>query len=797
MQYGYFDDQNHEYVITRPDTPRSWTNYLGNTRYGAVITNNAGGYSFFLSASQGRFTRLRFNNVPMDQPGRYFYVYDHASKDYWSTSWQPVGKPLSDYQSECRHGTAYTKISSDYASIATETIYFVPLNRDFECWWLTIANNGSKPRQLSLFPLVEYTNHWLMWLDLVNLQYTQYIMRMKMVDNIIDHGINVLIPAEPFDFENHGQARHTFLAVVGADIAGFDTDRDIFLGRYRTYANPLVVQQGHCTNSLAVGDNACGVFQIDLTLAPQETRELSVLMGIGQAATVGKAVVQEFSDLQKIRDEFAALKKYWHHRLNGLSVKTPDPEFNSMMNTWNPYNCLITYAWSRAASLIYAGERDGLGYRDSVQDLLGVFHNIPEEAKARLELLITGQVSTGGAMPVVKPYAHRPGKESAPRAEEYRSDDCLWLFNAIPSYVKETGEIEFFDQILPFADQGEATVLEHLKRAIQFNLDHSGNHGFPCGLAADWNDCLQLGYQGESVFVAFQLRYALKTYLEICEILDRPAEISWAQDHLKQLDANLEKYAWDGDWFLRAFRVDGFKFGSKESSEGSLFLNPQVWAILSGHASSEQAQKVLTVVQERLATEYGIMLCDPPFEKTDINIVKATLFNKGMKENAGIFCHTQGWAIMAEALYGHGNQAYQYLRAFLPAAYNTRADIREIEPYVYCQSTHSKYSPRFGTSRIPWLSGTATWAYYASALSILGIQPDYFGLRIDPCIPADWKAFSVHRIFRKKKFQIDIVNESEVQKGVKKLVVNSETLSGNFIPVEKMLASNDVIVYMG
>lgn len=796
MQYGYFDDTRKEYVITRPDTPRSWSNYLGDTRYGAIVTNNAGGYSFYNSAAQGRFTRLRFNSIPMDQPGRYLYLRDKEDGDYWSAAWQPVGKPLEEYKTECRHGTAYSTITSEYSKIKSETIFFVPLDREFECWWLKVTNNDSKKRKLSLFTFIEYSNHWILWMDFINLQYTQYIMRMEVEDNIIDHAVNPLIPAEPFDFQNHGQEKHTFLGLVGADIVGYDTDREIFLGPYRSYCNPLVVEQGQCTNSIAVGDNGCGVLQAELELAPGETKEMCILMGIAKTRDVNKKVIQEFSDLSKVRQEFDKLKQHWHAQFGRFTAKTPDAEFDSMMNTWNPYNCLITYAWSRAASMVYAGERDGLGYRDSVQDMLGVLHTIPDEAKKRLELLITGQVSTGGAMPVVKPFAHTPGKEPAPKEEEYRSDDCMWLFNTIPAYVKETGDIDFFNKILPYSDKGEDTVLGHLKRAIEFSFERSGNHGLPCGLLADWNDCLQLGHDGESVFVAFQLRYALKTYIEICELLNQTNKIPWAKWKLKQLDKILAQHAWDGEWYLRAYRADGLKFGSHESDEGSIFLNAQTWAVLSGHASSEKAVKALQAIRERLATDYGIMICDPPFEKTDINIVKATLFNKGMKENAGIFCHTQGWAIMAETLFGNGDQAYKYCRAFLPAAYNTKAEIREIEPYVYCQSTHSKYSPRYGASRLPWLSGTATWAYYSMSQYILGIQPDYFGLRIDPCIPADWNEFQVTRVFRGKILEIEVKNPNKVQKGVKKVTINGESIESNLIPVEKMKPENKIWVEM-
>lgn len=796
MQFGYFDDKNKEYVIERPDTPRSWSNYLGSTEYGAIITNNAGGYSFYKSAAQGRFTRLRFNVIPMDQPGRYFYIHNKNSKKFWSASWQPVGKSLKKYKSECRHGTAYTKISSEYSSIKTETLYFVPRGKTYECWHLKITNISKKKKRLSVFTYMEYANNWNLSQDMVNLQYSQYILKMNVIDDIIDHGTNVYMPSDPNHFEDDGQGRHTFFAITGAEVKGFDTDREIFLGPYRTYANPVVVEEGRCKNSLAVGDNGCGVLQVDVDLKGGESKELIVIMGIGSAEIEGKLAVKELGSPNKVRKEFKKLKDYWHSRLDGITAITPDREFNSMLNMWNPYNSMMTYTWSRAASLIYTGERDGLGYRDTVQDMLGVLHLIPEEVKARLELMITGQVSNGGAMPVVKPFAHNPGKENKPEDKNYRSDDCMWLFNTIPAYVKETGDILFYEKILPYADCGEDTILGHLRQAIQFNLDHSGVHGFPCGLSADWNDCLVLGQNGETIFVAFQLRYALKTYFEICEMLNKPEEVKWANSHLKTLDENLEKYAWDGQWYLRAYRQDGLKFGSKENNEASIFLEPQPWAVISGHTTTEQSTKLLDIVKDRLLTDYGLMINDPPVEKTDPMVIKSRLFNKGMKENASIFNHTQSWVIIAETILGRGDQAYDYYRRFLPAAYNTKAELRQIEPYVYSQFTNSKYSPRYGASRLPWLTGTASWAYYTATQYILGIQPDYNGLRIDPCIPSGWKEIKIKRRFRNKNFNITIKNKNGTQKGIKQIIVNNKKINDYLIPLNKMKENNEVVVEM-
>lgn len=797
MRYGYFDDKNKEYVIDRPDTPRSWSNYLGSTRYGAIITNNAGGYSFFHSSAQGKFLRLRFNAIPMDQPGRYIYIHDRKTKDYWSASWQPVGKPLDEYKSECRHGSAYTKITSDYSDIETETLFFVPLGEDFECWRFRIKNKGRNSRSLRAFTFVEFASNWNAMDDMNNLQYTQYIIKTDYIPNIIDHGSNLFIPPQPDNFQEKDQGRHTFIGVAGAEASGFDTDRDKFIGPYRTYANPLSVEKGQCSNTLTEGDNGCGSLQIDIDLEPGETKEFTIILGIGAAREEGKKAIQKYADHRIVEIAFQEVKSYWHKRIEGLVVQTPDPEFNSMFNMWNPFNNLITFAWSRAASLVYSGERDGLGYRDTIQDMIGVLHNIPDEAGQRLELMITGQASTGGAMPVVKPFAHKPGKEKAPEETEYRSDDCMWLFNTIPAYVKETGKTDFYRKTLPFSDNGGATVLGHLRRAIEFNLDRLGIHNLPCGLAADWNDCLVLGQKGETVFVALQLRYALKTYIEICEILGEDEETGWAIEQISQLDLNIEQHAWDGEWYLRAYRHDGLKFGSKENIEGKIYLNPQSWAVLSGHAQGERAELVMNKVNQYLVTEYGVTLLDPPYEKTEHSVVKAPLFNKGMKENAAIFCHTQGWVVMAETLLGHGKRAYQYYKSYLPAAYNEKAEVREVEPYVYAQTTNSKYNLRFGSSRNPWLSGTTTWAYYAAAQYILGIRPDYNGLMIDPCIPPEWDGFKAERIFRGKRIKITVQNPDHVEKGVKSVILNSEELAGNIIPADQMLDENEVIVVMG
>lgn len=797
MRYGDFDDQAKEYVITRPDTPLSWSNYLGTTDYGAIITNNAGGYSFFKSGARGRFLRLRFNSVPMDQPGRYFYLCDQESGDYWSASWQPVGKPLDQFKSVCRHGTAYTIISSEYSEIATEATYFVPLGQRFEYWRLKITNQSSRPRQISAFTYCEFTNHWDTFQDLTNLQYSLFIVKGELRGGLLQIACNPNMPVDPDGNVENDQSQRTWMALIGAPLTGYDTRRDAFLGTYGSYARPQVVEQGRCTNSDAYGDNACGTLQTDLLLQPGESRELLVLLGIGTADIVGQPTVAEFGSLARADAELETLKANWHSKLGSLTVQTPDQDFNHMVNTWALYNGLITFNWSRAASLVYNGERDGLGFRDSVQDVLGIAAAMPNAARERLELLLTGQMSTGGAMPVVVPFDHHPGHEQGPDPEEYRSDDCLWFFNAVPAYVSETGDVDFYHKVLPYANQGAATVFEHLRRALEFNLERTGKHGLPCGLKADWNDCLRLGYYGESVFVAFQVHLGLNVYAEIAQRLGKSEEAAWAREQRAVLDASIQQICWDGEWFIWAIGDDGTIYGTKDYDEGQIYLNTQVWAVLSGFATPEQAQMCMESVHRYLATPYGLMLSSPPFVNTPIDVMRAVLFNNGVKENAGIFNHTQGWGVIAECMLGNGDLAFEYYRAFMPAAYNDCAEVRQIEPYVQGQTTYSTFSPRAGNARTSWLTGAVPWAYFSATQYVLGVRPEIDGLRIDPCIPRDWESFKVIRQFRGKSVEIEVKNPHRVCQGVQSLTLNGESLPTNLIPAAALADHNQVEVMLG
>jgi cellobiose phosphorylase len=794
MQYGHFDDKAREYVITRPDTPRPWSNYLGSTEYGAIITNHAGGYSFYKSGATGRFLRMRFNGVPMDQPGRLFYVRDRDSGDFWSGSWQPVGKPLDQYESTCRHGMAYTIIESRYAGIKTEATYFVPLGQTFEYWRMKVTNTSDRARKLSLFTYCEFANLWHTFQDLTNLQYSLFITRATLEDGILGVTCN---PNYDFDGKDLTGCNRTWMALAGAPLAGVETVRERFLGSYGGYAAPEVVAKGKCSNFLAEGDNVVGGQQADLDLAPGESREIIVLLGLGTVSSHGKKTVAEFGNSARCEAEFQKLKTAWHAPLESLQIETPDAEFDHMVNVWNAYNALITYAWSRSASLVYNGERDGLGFRDTVQDMLGAIPLIGQAVQPRLELMLTGQLANGGAIPVIKPFAHKPGHEAPPPDEEYRSDDCLWFFNAIPAFVAETGDFDFYKKVLPYADKGEATVLGHLRRALEFNLERTGRNGLPCGLAADWNDCIRLGYRGESVFVAFQVRLGLDVYVGIADKLGLPSEAAWARAQLADLDAKIQKVCWDGDWFIWAIGQNGDVYGTKNFAEGQVYMNTQVWAVMSGAATPSQATRCLQTMKDQLATPYGVMLCAPPFIKADPEIMKATLFNAGIKENAGIFSHTQSWGVIAEVMQGNGDQAYDYYRAFMPSAYNDRADLRQVEPYVHCQTTYSRYNANEGVSRVPWLSGTASWAYYSATHWVLGIRPEVEGLRIAPCIPKAWPRFTMRRKFRGLNLTITVKNPSGVSRGLASLTVDGKPVSGEVIPVAALRDGAQIVAILG
>ena len=793
MNYGHFDADAREYVITRPDTPRAWSNYLGSRKYGAIITANAGGYSFTRSPAEGRILRHRYNSVPMDLPGRQFYLRDAGTGDFWSAAWQATAKPLDAYSSETRFGPGYARITSDYVGIRTESLYFIPLDAEHEIWRLRVTNTGGKTRKLDVFSFCEFTTEWNLVNDTLNLQYNQYIGEACWRNGFIAASSCGNLPEDLGNFANRDQSRHWWMTQIGGEIAGHDCDREAFLGPYGGFHNPHAVIQGACTKSDGHSDNTCGAIQSRIVLAPGESKDVLVLLGVGRAEVSGQQVAKAYADGGRVEDELKALKSHWHGLLETFQVRTPDPAFDHMTNTWGAYNALMTFEWSRSCSLVYTGDqRDGYGFRDTVQDCLGVTSMLPKTVRERLVLMLSAQDSCGGAHPEVRPWSHKPGHMSPSPPSRYRSDDCLWFFNAIPTYVAESGDLDFYRETIPYADKGEASVLGHLRCAMEFNLERTGANGLPCGLLADWNDCLQLGYKGESVFVAFQLRLGLKTYADIARNLNLPDEAAWAERELASLDQKIAAVCWDGEWFIWAIAEDGTVFGTKDYPEGQVYLNTQAWAILSGAASEEQSASALQAVRDRLASEWGVAMCAPPFAKTPVQVMRAVLFNPGNKENGGIFSHTQSWGVLAELAAGDPETAWRYYRSFLPSAQNDRADIREIEPYVHCQSTHSQFSEKFGCSRVPWLSGTASWAHFTATNHLLGIRPEMDGLRIDPVIPRDWPGFTVSRKFRGKTLRIEIKNPNGKNRGVTQLTVNGTPVEGNLVPVQLLQTENTI-----
>ena len=793
MKYGYFDLANKEYVITKPDTPASWVNYLGSPEYGAIISNNASGYSFVKSGANGRITRYRFNSM-MALPGRYIYIRDNNDNDYWSASWQPVGKPLDSYKSECRHGTAYTVISSEYKKIAASVSYYVPLNKTHEVWNCKITNNDSVPRNLSVFGFVEFTNEDNYEQDQVNLQYSQFISRTSFEGNKIMQRIS------EFSKKDH---RERFFGMVGADITAYCGNFDNFIGSYRTYSNPVAVENGKLDNSMNYNSNSCGALQSDITLQPGETVTLTYVLG-AKDSDDADAVINSYKDTSKAEKEIDELKNHWHSTLDRFQVNTPSDEFNNMINVWNAFQCFITFIWSRAASFVYCGLRNGYGYRDTVQDIQGIIHLDPELAGEKIRFMLSAQVNNGGGLPLVK-FNHNAGHENTPDDPEYvketghpsyRADDALWLFPTIIKYIGESGNIGFLDEVIVYANGGEDTVYEHLKNAIRFSMERLGSHSMPAGLHADWNDCLRLGAKGESTFVAFQLYYAMSVIKEMAMIRDDSDYIDYIDKVQKELSDALDK-CWDEDRFIRGIREDGVIVGAKNDPEASMWLNPQSWSVISRFASQERTTKALNSVHEILNTPYGAKLLDPPYRQHYFDGALMHIFNPDTKENGGIFSQSQGWLILAEAIAGHGDRAFEYFMETSPAAMNDKAEIRVIEPYAHGQFTESKASPFEGRSHVHWLTGTASTVMVGCVEGICGMCPDIEGLTIDPAIPSEWDGFTIEKTFRGKQLSIEITNPEHVQSGVIETVLNGEKLESNFIPADKLKETNKITVVMG
>ncbi len=797
MNYGYFDEKAKEYVITRPDTPSAWANYLGSPEYGAIISNNAGGYSFVKSGANGRIIRYRFNSVAMDQPGRYVYIKDLEDGEYWSASWAPVCKPLESYKSECRHGTAYSVISSEYKGIKAETTYYVPKDASYEVWNAVITNTDSKPRKLAVTGYCEFVNDNNYEQDQVNLQYTLFITHTYFKGNMV-------LQKENENF--HDPNKERFLGLAGAKVDKFCGDRDRFVGNYRSYANPIGIQEG-LKGDLNYCDNSCGALESDITLAPGETKRLTYILGQKPEA-VAKEIIARYEADGVCEKELAELKAYWHSKLDNLQVHTPDDSFNNMVNVWNAYNCFITFTWSRAASFEYCGLRNGFGYRDTVQDIQGIIHLAPEMAADQIRFMLSAQVTNGAGLPLVK-YDHTPGKENHPDEEDensvyakqtghpsYRADDALWLFPTVYKYISESGNIDFLDEEIFYANDDEkGTVYDHLKRAIDFSMTHLGNHGMPAGLHADWNDCVRLGKKGESTFVAFQLVYAVKILRKYAVLKNDTEYVAYLDSVNEKMDKILEE-CWNEDRWIRGYKEDGEVIGRRTDPEASMWLNPQSWSVIADFGTKEQQLKAMDSVERELNTPYGAMVMYPAYENHAFNGALMTCFNKCVKENAGIFSQPQGWLILAESKLGHGNRAYQYWSEAAPANYNDRIEIRSLEPYVYGQFVEGKDSPFAGRAHVHWLTGTASTVMVGTTEGILGLNPEAEGIVIDPSIPSAWKSYTMRKVFRGKVLNVTVNNPNGSEHGVKSVTVNGTKIEGILIRDAILKDENEIVIEM-
>ncbi len=801
MQYGYFDDQAREYVITRPDTPAPWANYLGSPEYGALISNNAGGYSFVKSGANGRILRYVFNQF--DQPGRYIYLRDDETGDFWSVSWQPVGKDLNAYKSECRHGMGYTVMTADYSGIHSSAAYYVPLDKTHEVWRLTVRNDSDRSRKLTLTGYAEFTSHGNYEQDQVNLQYSQFITRTLFDGNRVRQQIHGNLDAAE-DEVDAKTVIERFFGLAGAEISSYCGDRAEFLGPYRGYNNPIGVERGNLWNQLGYNGNSCGALSTTVTLKPGETVTLAFLLG-EKPAKESARLLDAYQDPAAVCEaELDALKAFWHGKLSRFQVKTPCPEFDTMVNTWNAYNSFITFTWSRAASFIYCGLRNGYGYRDTVQDIQGVIHLEPEAAAEKIRFMLSAQVDHGGGLPLVK-FTHNPGHEDTPEDASYvqetghpayRADDALWLFPTVSKYIAETGNTAFLDEIIPFANRDKGSVYEHLKRALDFSMKRLGPHGMPAGLHADWNDCLRLGAAGESSFVAFQFYYAFTILREFAAYEKDSSYLAWLETEQEKLRTLLKDLCWDGDRFIRGFTESGDVIGCHSDPEANLWLNPQSWAVISGLASRTEAEAAMENVYQRLNTEYGAVLMDPPYHAHAFDGALAVIYNAGVKENAGVFSQSQGWLILAEALLGHGDRAFQYFRENAPSMQNAQAEIRRIEPYCYGQFTEGAASPHAGRSHVHWLTGTASTVMVGCVEGILGMRPDLGGIQIAPSIPREWKTLEIHKEFRGKNLHILVENPDGRESGCKSLTVNGTPMEGNYVPEDCLTERTEIVLTM-
>lgn len=798
--YGHFDDMHREYVITNPATPWPWINYLGNEDFFSLISNTAGGYSFYKDAKFRRITRYRYNNVPMDNGGRYFYIND--GKNVWSPGWKPCKTPLDSY--ECRHGMSYTRITGQKDGIEASVLFFVPLKTWGEVQKLTLTNHTNETKKLKLFSFAE----WCLWnaaTDMENFQRNFSTGEVEVEDSVIYH------KTEYKERRNH----YAFYS-VNTPIDGFDTDRETFIGLYNEFRDPQNVMAGKPSNSIAHGWSPIASHYIEVELKAGEKRDFIFLLGYVENAQEekfekpgfpspiinkrkAKEMIAKFDTVEKVDNAFLELKNYWDKLLDIYVVKTDEEKLDRMVNIWNQYQCMITFNMSRSASFFESGIGRGMGFRDSNQDLVGFVHQIPERARERIIDIASTQFPDGGCYHQYQPLTKR-GNDGIGGGF---NDDPMWLIFGTVAYIKETGDFSILDEMVPFDNQpgSEVTLMQHLYVSFNHVIENLGPHMLPLIGRADWNDCLNLncfswdpnesfqttenkteGSKAESLMIAGLFVVCGRDYVELCREVGKTDEAERAAGYIDRMVEAVKKHGWDGDWYLRAYDYFGNKVGSKENKEGQIFIESQGWCTMAGIGLEEgMVEKALNSVKERLDCEHGIVLNNPAFTEYKVEYGEISSYPAGYKENAGIFCHNNPWVIIGETVLGRGDQAWEYFRKICPSYTEANSELHKVEPYVYSQMIAGKDAARPGEAKNSWLTGTAAWNYYAITQFILGIKPAYNGLEINPCIPADWKQFSVKRLFRGAEYQINITNPQGVCKGVASIMVDGQPINGNIV----------------
>ena len=798
MKFGYFDDKNREYVITNPRTPWPWINYLGTEDFFSLISNSGGGYSFYKDAKFRRITRYRYNNVPMDGGGKYFYIKDGDT--VWSPGWKPCKTELDGY--ECRHGMNYTIIRGEKNGITASALYFVPLKTWAEVQKLTLTNNSGASKKIKLFSFVE----WCLWnaaTDMENFQRNFSTGEVEIEGAVIYHKT-----------EYKERRDHYAYYSVNSPISGFDTDRESFLGLYNGFEEPQVVAAGRSSNSEAHGWSPVASHFIELELNPGESKDLIFVLGYAENGPDekwerkniinkknAKETIEKFDTVAKVDSALSELRKYWDDLLSIYSVDSGDARLDRMVNIWNQYQCMITFCFSRSASFFESGIGRGMGFRDSNQDLTGFVHQIPGRARQRIIDIASTQFSDGGCYHQYQPLTKRGNNDIGGGF----NDDPLWLILGTVSYIKETGDFGILDELVPFDNDVTTArpLFDHLTVSFDHVVNNLGPHGLPLIGRADWNDCLNLncfsndpdesfqttenkseGSKAESVMIAGLFVVYGRDYAALCRRTGKDAEAGRAMKHVDRMVGTIKTHGWDGEWFIRAYDYFGRKVGSRENEEGRIFIESQGWCTMAGIGSEEgMCRKALDSVRKELDCEYGIVLNSPAFTSYLIEYGEISSYPPGYKENAGVFCHNNPWIMIGETIAGNGNRAWEYYRKICPSYLEDISELHKTEPYVYAQMVAGKDAFRPGEAKNSWLTGTASWNFYAISQYILGIRPDYDGLIVDPCIPEEWKGFRVIRKFRNATYLIEVLNPENRSHGVRQIQVDGKLIFSNVLPV--------------